>query len=103
MAWSSVSPETSFKIWRSHGAIYTLPEHLMHVVPGYMEMPGSEKRMIRCCETKDFELIYDIINDGAHAYEGIIPKDRWREPYMSKNELQHEIDDGVAFWGYEES
>src|ERR1700737_4687546 len=22
---------------------------------------------------------------------------------MSKNELQHEIDDGVAFWGYEES
>ena len=22
---------------------------------------------------------------------------------MSKNELRHEIDDGVAFWGYEES
>jgi len=59
--------------------------------------------MIRPCETRDFELIYDIINDGAHAYKGIIPNDRWREPYMSMNELQHEIDEGVAFWGYEEN
>src|ERR1035438_10428132 len=39
----------------------------------------------------------------AHAYKGVIPKDRWREPYMSKNELQNEIDEGVAFWGYEEN
>ena len=59
--------------------------------------------MIRPCETRDFELIYDIINDGAHAYKGIVPKDCWGEPYMSKNELQHEIDEGVAFCGYEEN
>ncbi len=59
--------------------------------------------MIRRCDRHDFELIWAIINDGAHAYKGIIPEDRWTEPYMSKNELRHEIDDGVAFWGYEES
>ena len=59
--------------------------------------------MIRRCDERDFELIWTIINDGAQAYKGTIPADRWTEPYMSKNELRHEIDDGVAFWGYEES
>ena len=59
--------------------------------------------MIRPCEIRDFALIYAIINDGAQAYKGIIPKDRWKEPYLSEDELQHEIDDGVAFWGYEEN
>ena len=57
--------------------------------------------MIRLCETQDFELIFEIINDGARAYKGIIPDDRWREPYMSRSELRHEIDEGVAFWGYD--
>jgi GNAT superfamily N-acetyltransferase len=59
--------------------------------------------MIRRCDDHDSELIWAIINDGAHAYKGVIPEDCWTEPYMSKNELRHEIDDGVAFWGYEES
>jgi len=59
--------------------------------------------MIRRCDDRDFESICDIINDGARAYKGVIPDDRWTEPYMSKDQLQHEIDDGVAFWGYEES
>ena len=59
--------------------------------------------MIRRCDDRDFELIWDIINDGARAYKGVIPEDRWTEPYMSRDQLQHEIDDGVAFWGYEES
>jgi GNAT superfamily N-acetyltransferase len=59
--------------------------------------------MIRRCDDADFEAMWAIINDGAHAYKGIIPEDRWAEPYMSKIELRHEIDDGVAFWGYEES
>jgi len=44
-----------------------------------------------------------IINDAAQAYRGVIPADRWTEPYMSREYLQHEIDVGVAFWGYEES
>lgn len=58
--------------------------------------------MIRPCDSKDFELIYDIINDGARAYKGVIPEDRWNEPYMSRSELHHEINEGVAFWGYAE-
>jgi hypothetical protein len=57
--------------------------------------------MIRPCDARDFESIYEIINDGARAYQGIIPEDRWSEPYMSRSELQHEIDEGVTFWGYE--
>jgi GNAT superfamily N-acetyltransferase len=56
--------------------------------------------MIRRCDDRDFELIWAIINDGAHAYEGVIPEDCLTEPYMSKNELRHEIDDDVVFWGY---
>jgi len=58
--------------------------------------------MIRRCDDRDFETIYSIINNAAQAYKGIIPMDRWKEPYMSKKELRHEIDDGVIFWGYEE-
>jgi GNAT superfamily N-acetyltransferase len=58
--------------------------------------------MIRCCDDHDLEIIWAIINDGAQAYKGVIPEDRWREPYMSESELRHEIDDGVAFWGYDE-
>jgi N-acetylglutamate synthase-like GNAT family acetyltransferase len=59
--------------------------------------------MIRRCDERDFELIWAIINDGAQAYKGIIPADRWTEPYMSREKLQHEIDEGVVFWGYEET
>lgn len=58
--------------------------------------------MIRRCDDRDFELIWTIINDGAQAYKGNIPADRWSEPYMTREKLQQEIDDGVAFWGYEE-
>jgi GNAT superfamily N-acetyltransferase len=60
-------------------------------------------RMIRRCDERDFEVIWAVINDGARAYKGIIPEDRWTEPYMSRDQLHHEIEEGVAFWGYEES
>ncbi|MEJ5311654.1 MAG: GNAT family N-acetyltransferase [Anaerolineae bacterium] len=46
--------------------------------------------------------MYVIINDAAQAYRGVIPADRWHEPYMSREELRHEIEAGVRFWGYEE-
>ena len=59
--------------------------------------------MIRQCEGGDFESIWTIINDGARAYKGIIPADRWHEPYMSKEELENEIRDGVVFWGLDEA
>lgn len=58
--------------------------------------------MIRICDDTELETIYTIINDAAIAYRGKIPADRWKEPYMSMEELVHEINEGVVFWGYEE-
>ena len=57
--------------------------------------------MLRPCDKNDFDRIYSIVNDAAIAYKGVIPEDRWKEPYMSRDELQHEIDQDVLFWGYE--
>lgn len=56
--------------------------------------------MIKKCDDNDFNDIYIIINDVSAAYKGIIPKDRWHEPYMSVDELKGQIDKGVEFWGY---
>ena len=58
--------------------------------------------MIRQCDNKDFDSIYSIINEAAQVYRGVIPEERWKEPYMSGDELQREIDEGVLFWGYQE-
>jgi len=58
--------------------------------------------MIRQCDNSEFRIIYEIINDAAQAYKGVIPMDCWKEPYMSKDELWRETDEGVTFWGYYE-
>ncbi len=58
--------------------------------------------MIRRCHETDFKRVYEIINDAARAYKGVIPEDRWHEPYMTRDELRREIDAGVDFFGYEE-
>ena len=68
---------------------------------GVDKIEGS-KTMIRHCNEADLENIWTIINDGAQAYKGVIPADRWGEPYMSREKLHEEVADGVAFWGYEE-
>jgi N-acetylglutamate synthase-like GNAT family acetyltransferase len=57
--------------------------------------------MIRKCKDSDLNTIFEIINDAARAYKGVIPQDRWHEPYMSHAELRAQIDDGVVFWGLE--
>ncbi|MGC2404169.1 MAG: GNAT family N-acetyltransferase [Acidobacteriaceae bacterium] len=57
--------------------------------------------MIRRCDDQDFASIWAIINDGAQAYRGKIPEDCCTEPYMSREKLRNEMDDGVVFWGYE--
>ncbi|HEV2446802.1 MAG TPA: GNAT family N-acetyltransferase [Candidatus Sulfopaludibacter sp.] len=57
--------------------------------------------MIRRCDDRDFETVWTIVNDGARAYRGVIPADRWTEPYMSRDHLRHEIGEGVEFWGWE--
>lgn len=54
------------------------------------------------CEEKDFHTIYEIINDAAIAYKGIIPPDRWHEPYMTEEELRGQMLDGIQFWGFVE-
>jgi N-acetylglutamate synthase-like GNAT family acetyltransferase len=59
--------------------------------------------MIRECKPSDKSVIFDIINDAATAYKGIIPEDRYHEPYMSMEELEKEIVDGVSFFGYEKN
>jgi|SRR5882724_2052079 len=56
--------------------------------------------MIRNATEKDFDEIYNVINDAAIAYKGIIPADRWHEPYMTKGELKTQIKDGVRFSCY---
>ena len=58
--------------------------------------------MISKCQEKDFNEIYEIINDAASAYRGIIPADTWHEPYMTQDELKRQIDEGVQFWCYTE-
>ena len=57
--------------------------------------------MIRECTKTDFNTIFEIINDAAQAYKGVIPEDRLNEPYMSLEELKAEIEDGIVFWGLE--
>jgi GNAT superfamily N-acetyltransferase len=59
--------------------------------------------MIRQCDDSELEMMWEIINDAAQAYKGIIPADRWRQPYMPKDELRREMDEGIVFWGYEEA
>ncbi len=58
--------------------------------------------MIRKCTEADFEVILEIINDAAEAYRGVIPPDRWHEPYMTRDELKDEVESGVSFWGFED-
>jgi N-acetylglutamate synthase-like GNAT family acetyltransferase len=59
--------------------------------------------MIRGCTEKDFDMLLEIINDAAQAYKGVIPEDRWHDPYMPQGQLQLEITSGVCFWGFEEN
>jgi len=57
----------------------------------------------RPCREDERAAIFAIINAGAEAYRGVIPADRWHEPYMPMSELERELVAGVAFWGYEEN
>jgi GNAT superfamily N-acetyltransferase len=56
---------------------------------------------IRRCRDDERDAILDIVNRAAEAYRGVIPPDRWRDPYMPAPELDREIAAGVAFWGGE--
>lgn len=60
------------------------------------------KMLIRRIQEADLPAALEIVNDAARAYRGVIPADRWREPYMPLDELVEEIADGVGFWVAEE-
>jgi len=57
---------------------------------------------IRPCRDDERDEILAIVNAAAEAYRGVIPADRWHEPYMPGEELDGEIAAGVEFWGYED-
>jgi N-acetylglutamate synthase-like GNAT family acetyltransferase len=50
------------------------------------------------CTNDDLQQIYEIINDAARAYKGVISEDCYHEPYMSLEELSYQIENGVQFW-----
>jgi GNAT superfamily N-acetyltransferase len=56
---------------------------------------------IRLCRDDERAAIVAVVNAAAEAYRGVIPADRWHEPYMPLHELDGEIAAGVVFWGYE--
>jgi len=45
--------------------------------------------------------ILAIVNAAAEVYRGVIPADRWHDPYMPAEELDGELAAGVVFWGCE--
>jgi GNAT superfamily N-acetyltransferase len=57
---------------------------------------------IRPCRDDERPAMLAIVNAAAAAYRGVIPADRWHEPYMPADELDAEIAAGVTFWGYED-
>lgn len=63
-----------------------------------MSRLGGPTPSIRNSSPDDFAAMLAIINDAARAYRGVIPADRWHEPYMSDEELAREIRDGIEFW-----
>jgi GNAT superfamily N-acetyltransferase len=56
---------------------------------------------IRRCRDDERPAMLAIVNAAAEAYRGVIPADRWHEPYMPAAELDGEIAAGVVFWGAE--
>ena len=66
-------------------------------------MPTSAVNVIRPCADADFGAMAAIINAAATRYAGAIPADRYHVPYMPPDELRHETDAGVRFWGWYEA
>jgi len=59
--------------------------------------------MICRLSPSEFDAILSVVNDAAQAYKGVIPEDRWKEPYMPAEELRKEIESGVEFYGWKEN
>ena len=56
--------------------------------------------MIHECQPGETKRIYYIINEAAKAYEGVIPANRYHQPYMPMDELEQEMKQ-MTFFGME--
>ena len=56
---------------------------------------------IRPSRDDEHDAILAVVNAAAEAYRGVIPADRWSEPYMPLDELDAAIAAGVEFWACE--
>jgi GNAT superfamily N-acetyltransferase len=63
--------------------------------------PAPGRREIRPVGAGEFDEILAIINEAAQVYRGVIPEDRWHDPYFSADYLRSEMGSGVRFFGYE--
>jgi GNAT superfamily N-acetyltransferase len=66
----------------------------------FLKFTFTADKMIHRLLPFDFDDILKVVNDAAQVYKGIIPADRWKEPYMPAKELEKEIADGVEFCGF---
>ena len=57
--------------------------------------------MIRRLSCKDTNAAWEIINEAARAYKGVIPDNCYHEPYMPKEELRREMK-SMTFFGWQE-
>ena len=60
-----------------------------------------QQTTIRPCRADEADKMLAIVNAAAEAYRGVIPPDRWHEPYMPADELRSETEAGIAFMGFE--
>jgi GNAT superfamily N-acetyltransferase len=58
-------------------------------------------KSIRPIRDDEHDVVLAIINNAARRYRGVIPEDRWHDPYFSAEYLATEIATGVRFFGYE--
>jgi GNAT superfamily N-acetyltransferase len=86
---------------RTDGPASAGPSSFGQLPTGAGTRQDSAMSLIRACRDDEREAILAIVNAAAEAYRGVIPADRWHEPYMPRAELDAEIGAGVRFWGYE--
>ena len=100
----SVSRHVDWTYTDAYAVLFSVGRVARSVMKGSVAIELSSYRggvfMIRRSTADDFEAIYKIINDAATAYKGVIPEDRWHDPYMTRTELQEQINDGVEFSCY---
>ena len=69
----------------------------MTSLPEHRPSTPATPFLIRPCRGDEQATILAIVNAAAQAYRGVIPEDRWHDPYMGGDELTREIAAGVTF------